>query len=214
MLNWGIDENPIDGMYDTIKFNFKNFYEDEQGDQLNRNYLQDGDEPTIQSCQDIALGPWQVYVRWVSFYDGNNSGVYDAGDTILGTQTSDGLMFTLTNDPYVRTVNPSVVEPLGTVKIKGGNFGAAQGSSYVKVGDYIYGPGHTKIKNWTATIIKLKVKAVNCNKFDPTTAGVFYLDKQVSVYVEVTPSVFSQSNKFPIKIIKPLSCGGVPYPGP
>ncbi|MBW1903494.1 MAG: hypothetical protein JRJ20_17990 [Deltaproteobacteria bacterium] len=215
VINWGKDTCQGSGN-DTIIVRFKHFYEDEGGDQQNRNYVQDY-EPTIWNCAGLGFGPWEIYIRYITFYDGNNNGTFDPdmGDTILDVLTSaPGNQFSLTNVPYIRTVNPSGVEPLSRIKIKGGNFGPVQDSSYVKIGNAIYGPGHPKIKFWTSTIIKLKVKNTDCSRFDPTTPGVFFFKKNISVFVEQTPEVFSQSNKFPVKIIKPLSCGGVPYPGP
>jgi len=215
VLDWGSDTGAPTGN-DTMKVKFKNFYEDEQGDQENRNYYQDGDEPNINFCDGLGLGVWEIYLRYVTFYDADSSGTFNPNiDTILNVDSSKpGVVFTLTNDPYIRIIRPNLCEPLSKVKIKGENFGPTQQNSYVKVGDYIYTPGCPKVKSWSNTMIEFKVKDKPCSKFDPSVAGQFFLKYQVSVWVDQGDGDFVISNKLPLKVIKPISCVGTPYPGP
>jgi len=204
VAEWGLDTDSgsgFDGKGDTMVFKFKNFYEDELGDLPNRNYLQDG-EPSMISCEDIGLGPWNVIIRNVIFYDANGNDTYDAGDVIEQVVSSTPVLFTLTNDPYIRDVLPRKTEPGQKVKILGGNFGPSQSTSYIKIGDAVYGPGHPKIKMWSAAKIKVKVKNMDCSKFATTDV----IKKNVSVWVDQGTTGFAPSNKFQIKILKPLTC--------
>jgi len=152
---------------DVQKFEFKNFFEDLDGD-----FIQDSNEPTLQNCADINLGTWYVYIKWVLYVDDNGDGMYSGfdpnaavNDTVYQIEASDPLTFELVNEPHIRAANPNAFKKLDIVKIVGENFGPQQESGSVRIGtkkaslDPTPGLGKELIvKSWSSTRIRVKAK--------------------------------------------------------
>jgi hypothetical protein len=146
-------------------FTFKNFFQDLDGD-----LFQDANEPTLQNCQDINLGTWYVYMKWVLYVDDDASGDYSgtgAGlDTVYQIEASDPLTFELVNEPRIRSVKPGDAFAKGDIiKIVGENFGPQQETGTLRMGKkadaFSATPGLGKellVKNWSSTRIRAKAK--------------------------------------------------------
>jgi hypothetical protein len=163
-----------------IKVWFQNFYEDQErfGEGLEyRNFIQEGDEPTIGYCDQMGLGVYNVYIRWIYFTDDDNSGVngtlpcsaFTIGDSIYQVVTSDPLEFELNNTPVLFKTNPTDVVDGGPgarprMLLYGLAFGPAQtGQAAVYAGSptqYSTDTGRLQqVLNWTNTRVKIKVSS-------------------------------------------------------
>lgn len=144
-----------------IRMKFQNLFVDEDGD-----FLQDGDEPTLP-VEQILLEDYWLRMSTLWFEDLNTNGVYDEGDSILGFDSSNPVLFTLADEPGLLSLIPnstpaSVPGNAVKVKIKGLKFGDTQGSSLLHIDAKTWAAGHPKIPVWRDDAIKFKVP-----KYDP-----------------------------------------------
>lgn len=66
----------------------------------NGDYLQDGDEPFLPMSQ-LSSVAYAVIVNTIWFTDNNDNDIYDGGDTVTDTFSSNSEYFALTSDPIV-----------------------------------------------------------------------------------------------------------------
>jgi hypothetical protein len=147
-----------------IKFRFKDFFQDQDGD-----FLQDGNEPTIEGCEGMDLRTWSIYIKFISYSDDDASGTYTEGDTVSDVATRLEGAFELTDDCYIKKLKSRSVARRGRLKILGVHFGNAQMDGEVRIGkaadyyDPFLGKGRLldRIKNWSDTkvVVRLKVPA-------------------------------------------------------
>jgi len=154
-----------------VKFRFRDFFQDLDGD-----FLQDGDEPTISSCEGMDLGIWSIYIKYIFHSDDDLSGNYTQGDTVSQIETSMWHYFELTDSPFIAKVKPvGGIRAGESFRIIGANFGNLQTTSEVYIGNKnqynptrCYGKNcyggsptggklQTVVKEWSDS--KLKVKA-------------------------------------------------------
>jgi hypothetical protein len=150
-----------------IKFKFKTFFED-----LNGNFVQDGNEPSIINCSDLALGTYSVYIKYIFYIDSGPAG-YDAGDTMTQVETSNPVTFGLENTPYINRLNPKQVSKLRRLRVIGQNFGPQQttGNVYVGTGSHYNlmvatptvdkGKIQDKVKLWSNTKVMVNFRVRN-----------------------------------------------------
>jgi hypothetical protein len=134
---------------------------------------------------------------------GLTAGTYNATITITATDATNLPL----SVPVALTINASptpiidkilgVKEPGGIIRIIGQNFGETQGNSEVHIGPKFYGPGHSKIKLWTDTKIKVKLPNYKCEWFN----GQDFRYRKIWVTVDGI-----DSNKKKIKVLKPDTC--------
>jgi len=145
-----------------VKFNFKDFFEDLDGD-----FFQDLNEPTISVCDGLGIGTWDVFLKYIFYNDTDGSTSYTNGDALYQVETSDPITFELTNDPYITQLNPSTeIANFEQLNIYGINFGPTQTDGEVRVGKKVLydsdplneGKVQVKIKAWSNTRIKFTVK--------------------------------------------------------
>jgi hypothetical protein len=115
-----------------VKTKFKKLFIDLDGD-----YLQDGDEPFLTE-DDLPLGDYALTINTIYFTD-DGDGVYDEGDTVYESVSSNSQTFTQTDEPVIYRLVPkstpsSQSGSLQFVKIKGLNFGNRQPNSFLHVG--------------------------------------------------------------------------------
>lgn len=77
---------------DLVKFRFKRFFEDTDGD-----FLQDANEPDILNCEDIVPDTHSVDIRYIFYLDDDTSGGYTDGDTVTRIESSNPVTFELTD---------------------------------------------------------------------------------------------------------------------
>jgi hypothetical protein len=151
-----------------IKFKFKSFFED-----LNGNFVQDlPDEPTILNCSDMALGTYSVYIKYIFYIDSGPAG-YDAGDTMTQVETSNPVTFELENTPYINQINPKQVSKYRRLRVIGQNFGPQQTTGTVHVGTGNHynlmvgapavakGKIQSKVKLWSNTKVVVNFRVRN-----------------------------------------------------
>jgi hypothetical protein len=138
-----------------VKFKFKTFFEDLDGD-----YIQDAGEPDILMCSDLALGTYSVYIKYIFYLDDDTSVSYTEGDTITQIESSNAVTFELENTPYINQLNPKQLSKYRRLRILGINFGVTQTTGEVRVGtgnQYLTplakGKLQTKVKLWSNTKI-------------------------------------------------------------
>ncbi len=150
-----------------VKFKFKTFFEDLDGD-----FLQDTNEPDILNCSDLALGTYSVYIKYVFYLDDDTSTSYTDGDTMTQVETSNPVTFELTNQPYINQLNPKQVSKFRRLRVIGINFGPTQTTGQVHVGtgnhyNLMLGDPATpkgkiqdKVKLWSNTkvVVNLRVR--------------------------------------------------------
>ena len=162
--------NELSAPAGEIKFKFKTFFED-----LNGNFLQDGGEPTILMCSDLALGTYSVYIKYIFYIDSGPAG-YDAGDTMTQVETSNPVTFELTNQPYINQINPKQVSKFRRLRVIGQNFGVTQTTGEVHVGTANHynlmvgdpatpkGKIQAKVKLWSNTKVVVNFRVRNAWK--------------------------------------------------
>jgi hypothetical protein len=176
----------------TVKFKM---HKSEWFEDTNGNFLRDTGEPEVLSCDGLNVGTYSVYFKYIFYGDyGTTAGSYDAGDTLYQVETSNPITYELTNDPGITGVNPKALVVAGDViKIIGINFGPTQnGNGFVYTGSnnqYNLDTGklQNKIKMWSSTKIKIKVKA-----------PAAYLGKKKNVWV-VKDGMKSNAKKIQFK---------------
>jgi hypothetical protein len=134
---------------------------------LNGNFLRDTNEPEVLSCDSLNVGTYSVYFKYLFYEDvGTTVGAYDVGDTLYQVETSNPIGYELTNEPGITGANPKALLVAGDViKIIGINFGPTQnGNAFVYTGSlnqYNLDTGklQDKVKAWSSTRVKIKVKA-------------------------------------------------------
>lgn len=141
---------------------FQNMERDTDGD-----FLSDG---TIKQCDGSVgtwLGAWEVYFVTLYYNDADASGDYTPGDPVYQTTVSDPEIFELTADPVIFRLNPATIDNKTRLRIVGQNFGPYQNDGEVHIGKRklakdtaTLGLGKvlTKIKSWSNTQIKVKLK--------------------------------------------------------
>ncbi len=134
---------------------------------------------------------------------------YEAPDdyTVSPTVTGPGGSDTETKPDYIHvdpgTQTPVIdkirglKEPGKIIRIIGSGFGATQGDSVVRIGPKVFGPGHTRIKLWTDTKIKIRLPKWKCTWFK----GNDFRRRNIWVTVGGV-----DSNKKRRKIFKPDTC--------
>jgi hypothetical protein len=111
-LNYGSDITS--GTYawtnTEIPVEFKDFYQDS----WERNYVQDGDEPSKSLCEGMAWGKYNVYIQHIFFRDENRNVALDLGEQIFQVVHSRPKVFELTKgsadcecslDPYATEIH-------------------------------------------------------------------------------------------------------------
>ncbi len=144
-----------------VKFRFRHFFEDLDGD-----YIQDVGEPTILWCDDLNLGTYSVYLKYIFYEDVDVSGGYTDGDTMFQVETSNPVTFELTNEPLIRANNPKQASATTRVRVLGLNFGPTQTTGEVRVGTraqynsdpFNKGKLQNRIKMWSSTKIAFRLK--------------------------------------------------------
>lgn len=155
-----------------VRFRFRDFFQDLDGD-----FLQDGDEPTISSCEGMDLGAWSIYIKFIFYSDDDLSGNYTQGDTVSQVESSIPYNFHLNNAPFIANVKPRDGIRAGeSFRIIGTNFGALQTNGQVYIGrKNQYDPTtcrgkncydgfpaggklQTKVKEWSDCKLKVKAK--------------------------------------------------------
>ncbi|UCG80634.1 MAG: hypothetical protein JSV60_11925 [Desulfobacterales bacterium] len=150
-----------------VKFKFKTFFEDLDGD-----FIQDGDEPDILMCSDLALGTYSVYIKYIFYLDDDTSTSYTEGDTMTQVESSNPVSFELENTPYINQLNPKTISKFRRLRILGINFGVTQttgnvhvgtGNHYnLMVGDPLTAKGkiQSKVKLWSNTkvVVNFRVR--------------------------------------------------------
>jgi hypothetical protein len=195
----------------------------------NGNFVRDdGSDPDLpaeaqfDACSAFNVGPWAVYIKYVFYEDVNGSGGYDAGDewpaghpnnptgkdddgatpipAIFQVETSNPVIYDLTNRPGINRANPKKFARGDRVKLIGINFGPVQGDGKVFMGKKnqyigtsltavakfgnIYdgqptgGKEQLTIKNWSNTKVVIKAKPLNTWK---NTARYIWIQKNGSV---------------------------------
>jgi hypothetical protein len=146
-----------------VKFKFKTFFEDLDGD-----FIQDGDEPDILMCDSLALGTYSVYIKYIFYLDDDTSGGYTQGDTMTQVETSNSVTFELTNVPYINQLNPKIISKYRRLRILGINFGPTQTTGEVRLGTGNHyntplakGKIQDKVKKWSNTKIVVNFRCRN-----------------------------------------------------
>jgi hypothetical protein len=158
--------------YNSVTFRFKDFFQDLDGD-----FLQDANEPTMASCEGMDLGTRSVYVQFVSYSDDDGSGHYTQEDTITRVERTRAFYFELDDSPAIRKVKTEVGLRDGEAfKIIGFNFGLSETAGNVYIGKKSqYNPTscrgkdcygglptggklQAKVKGWEDGKIKVKAK--------------------------------------------------------
>ena len=119
-----------------------------------RNFVQDDGsslcpaEPLIRACENLYLGPYNIYVKAVHYGDDDSSNSLTCGDTIFEVEKSDPVVFELTAGPFVNKLNPWSISRAyyydhdgnpstpdvicdNQLTIFGGNFGVSQAAGDV-----------------------------------------------------------------------------------
>jgi hypothetical protein len=134
-------------------------------------------------CNGVNLGVYSLFVRWVWFedtdksYDGSDASAFTFGDVIHSVTTSNEMHLEVTNEPFLSKLNATqVVLYVDTpapntwnkprLIITGLNFGPQQTTGQVFIGTKaqynagspIGGKLQTRIRQWSDTKIKIKVK--------------------------------------------------------
>jgi len=144
-----------------VKFRFQDFFEDVNGD-----YLQNSNEPTVRRCDGVNLGTWSVYLKYIFYTDNDASGHYTLGDTIHQVEMSNPVTFELANKPVINQLNPKQIERGNLLKVLGIAFGPTQTDGNVRIGTLgaaqsnVLGQGVPlgTIASWSNTMIKVKVQ--------------------------------------------------------
>jgi hypothetical protein len=174
-----------------LKVKFKDLFADGDGD-----YLQDEDEPFLSQDQ-LSLEDYTLTVKTVWFRDQNNNGAYDNGEEIHDAVSDDSPVFTLTDAPVISAIRPDPQEPGKVIRIKGYNFGDTQGASVVHVGNRVYDSTSPKIKLWSDTKIRIRLRNYPCTWFNGRDV------RRVKTWVTVGGT---DSNKKKLKVLKPAAC--------
>jgi hypothetical protein len=144
-----------------VEFKFLQFFEDLDGD-----FIQDGNEPTIEWCEGLNLQNWNVFIKYVFYKDSDSSAGYSDGDMLYQVESSNPLVFELTNDPFITGLNPKALTKnrRSRLKVLGVNFGLQQAGDEVRLGRLSHyngdplnnGKVFAVIKTWSNTKIKVK----------------------------------------------------------
>jgi hypothetical protein len=145
----------------NVQFKFLQVFEDLDGD-----YLQDGNEPTIEWCEGLNLQTWNVYIKYIFYGDSDSSGTYSDLDMLYQVESSNPLVFELTDDPFITGLNPKALTKnrASRLKVLGVNFGLQQAGDEVRLGRLSQyngdplnnGKVFAVIKTWSNTKIKVK----------------------------------------------------------
>jgi hypothetical protein len=153
---------------DSVMFKFLDFFEDDNGDYLQQVAINPGDpdEPRLKWCNTIEDGPWSVYIRYIFYSDDDSSGDYTEGDLVYQVESSNPLVYTLTDDMNIFKLKPKAAPSLTVIKIFGVNFGSVQTNAEVRIGTksqynnspFTKGKVQNRIRLWSNTKIKFKLK--------------------------------------------------------
>jgi len=156
----------------------------------------------------MALGNYNVYIRYIYFVDLNDDNELDCGDHIYQVENSAPQVFELTNDPWIFKRLPAEIPRTEVLKLWGANFGPQQGDGEMRIGlwtearqnGFTKDPGGTPYPlvldlgdpldgylKWTGTVIKVKMRV-------PWT----YNNKTRWIWVETSGK---KSNAKPVKIL-------------
>jgi hypothetical protein len=170
-----------------VKFRFKRFFEDLDGD-----FLQDANEPDILNCEGIPQDTHSVYIKYIFYLDDDVSGGYTDGDTVTRVETSNPVNFELTNEPAITQLKPNQRAKGSRIRILGVNFGDNQAASEIRIGtrkQYNTGPFTkglvmNRVRVWTDNKIIVRVKARDA--WQGTTKYIWVVkDGMVSNYKKV-----------------------------
>jgi hypothetical protein len=144
-----------------VKFKFLKFFEDLDGD-----FLQDGNEPTIEWCEGLNLQEWNVFIKYVFYKDSDSSTSYSDGDMLYQVESSNPLRFELTDDPFITGLNPKSLakSPTSRLRVLGVNFGLQLAGDEVRLGSlrayntdpFNKGKVFSVVKKWSNTKIVVK----------------------------------------------------------
>ena len=145
----------------AVQFRFKNFFEDLDGD-----YIQGAGDVNLPWCNTLELGAWNVFIRYIFYTDVDNSDSYTDGDFIHQIESSNPLVYVLTDDLNITKLNPKAAPADTVIKIIGINFGATQDGGEVRLGTkpqynngaLTKGKVQKRIRLWSNTKIKFKLK--------------------------------------------------------
>jgi hypothetical protein len=145
-----------------VEFKFLQFFEDLDGD-----FIQDGNEPTIEWCEGLNLQTWNVFVKYIFYGDTDSTASYTDGDFMYQVESSNPLWFELTDDAFITRLNPKKIAKgkASRLRIIGVNFGPTQEpGDEVRLGrnsQYLSDPFNSgkvfqTIKKWSNTKIVVK----------------------------------------------------------
>jgi hypothetical protein len=145
-----------------VEFKFLDFFEDLDGD-----WLQDGNEPSITWCDTLGLGTYNVKIKYIFYGDSDSSAGYSDGDMTYQVESSNPLIFELTDDPFITGLNHKQLAkaPTSRLRIIGANFGPTQlPGDEVRLGSlkaynadpFNKGKVFSVVKKWSNTKIVVK----------------------------------------------------------
>jgi hypothetical protein len=170
-----------------VKFRFKRFFEDLDGD-----FLQDANEPDILNCEGLAPDTHSVNIKYVFYIDNDTSGGYTDGDSIARIETSMPVTFELTNEPYITALKPNQRAKGSRVRILGVNFGDNQAASEIRIGTrkqyktdpFTKGLVMNRVRLWGDNKVVVRLKAKDA--WQGTTKYIWVVkDGMVSNYKKV-----------------------------
>jgi hypothetical protein len=182
-----IVKNYLDWNPNLIKFRFKKFFEDADGD-----FLQDGNEPDILNCEGLALDTHLVNIKYVFYMDDDTSGGYTYGDSITRIETSMPVTFELTNEPAITRLRPQQQAKGSRLRILGVNFGDNQGAGEIHIGTrkqyntdpFTKGLIMNRVRVWSDNKVAVRLKAKDA--WQGTTKYIWVVkDGMVSNYKKV-----------------------------
>ena len=170
-----------------VKFRFKRFFEDKDGD-----FLQDANEPDILNCEGLAPDTRLVYIKYIFYLDDDTSGGYTDGDTITRIETSMPATFELTDEPGITALKPNQRAKGSRIRILGVNFGDNQGASEIRIGTrkqyntdpFTKGLAMNRVRVWSDNKVAVRLKAKD--SWQGTTKYIWVVkDGMVSNYKKV-----------------------------
>jgi hypothetical protein len=187
----------LDFLADSLAFDYRKPASDDQVQVK----LYNGLNVVYDSGVFWAHGYWQTFV-----YNATDPSGYFDRIQMYGPENKKFVIDNLEVEPVPVIVPPvierirGVKEPGKVIRINGSGFGDMQGNSEVHIGPKVYGPGHTKIKLWTDTQIRVKLLNYTCAWFN----GNDYRRRKIWVMVGGEDGV--SSNVKGIKVLKPDTC--------
>ena len=171
-----------------------------KGDLLVLKLNVDGEIPgcTLMEGSNASRAGTSAVVTDITWWDpyGTSADVYDI---LISPEATSADLLDPCGIPIIEKVKPKSTEPGKIIRIIGRGFGTTQGASEVHVNNKTYGPGHTKIKEWseTGTKIRVRLPKYDCDWFGQNDS------RSRKIWVTIGGV---DSNVKKIKILKPGTC--------